>query len=462
MAAASEAMLHEAALASLSQGQPDAALDLALRCLAMNPLDENNQALAIRLYRRRGDVHGARAQYEACVSLFREELGIRPGVAVESALREEVPSSAPTVNRASVEAILEAGSAAVAAGAGGSGVASLRTAVRLADDVADVSLRMSSRLVLAEALIHSVRGLDEEGIEALHAADRIAEQHGDRAVMAQARTELGYVDFLRARYDRAEHWLDDAISLAADAPAAMARARMYLGSVMSDRADYPAALAQLGAAELLLQPGPDSRRLAYVLSMRGRIHLLRGDLGPAADDLRASIRECERDRWLAFLPWPQAMLGEVELSLGRVDAADEVLQQAFARACQLGDPCWEGMSARGAALVAAARGHVDEAFGLLADARLRCNRLADAYVWLDAYILDAQCTLGGAHGHPDTPQWVETMQTLAARTSMREMIVRSLLHGASLGDDDAARGAALVAESIENPVLRDLMAPSPG
>ena len=460
VAAASEAMLHEAALASMSQGHPAAALDLALRCLGMNPLDENNQALVIRLHRRRGDVHGARAQYEACVALFREELGIRPGVAVESALREEVPSSAPTVNRASVEAILEAGSAAVAAGAGESGVASLRTAVRLADDAADVSLRMSSRLVLAEALIHSVRGLDEEGIDALHAADRIAEQHGDRAVMAQARTELGYVDFLRARYDRAEHWLDDAISLAAESPGAMARARMYLGSVMSDRADYPSALAQLEAAEVLLHPVRESRRLAYVLSMRGRIHLLRGDLGPAADDLGAAIEECERDRWLAFLPWPQAMLGEVELSLGRVDAADEVLQQAFARACQLGDPCWEGMSARGAALVAAAHGEVDRAFDLLADARLRCNRLADGYVWLDAYILDAQCTLGLAHAHPETAGWVEAMQRLAARTAMREMIVRSLLHGASLGDPDAADAAVLMAEGIDSPVVRELVAAS--
>jgi DNA-binding SARP family transcriptional activator len=457
VAAASEAILHEAAVAALSAGDMDAALDYGVRCLAMNPLDENAHALVIRLHRRRGDVRSARVQYESCAALLRDQLGVEPGVVVESALREEVPSAAVTVNRASVEAILEAGSAAVAAGATSSGVATLRTAVRLADDAGDPSLRMSSRLVLAEALIHSIRGLDEEGIAALHAADRLADEHGDHAVRAEARTELGYVDFLRARYDRAEHWLASAIDMAADAPSAMARALMYLGSVESDRADYPSALAHLDRSAGLLRASGEPRRLAYILSMRGRIHLLRGERERAADDLQASIEEGERERWLAFLPWPQALLGESALLSGRVDVAEELLEQAFARACQLGDPCWEGMSARGTALVAEARGEPERAFDLLSDARLRCNRVADPYVWLDAYILDAQCTLGRKYGHPDTRQWVETMQTLAARTSMREMIVRSLLHGAALGDTDAARGAAILADSIENLVVQDLV-----
>jgi DNA-binding SARP family transcriptional activator len=458
VAAASEAILHEAAVAALSQGDLDAALDHGVRCLAMNPLDENAQALVIRLHRRRGDIRSARAQYESCVALLREELGVEPGIGVESAMTEEAPSSAVTVNRASVDAILEAGSAAVAAGATSSGVATLRTAVRLADDAGDPSLQMSSRLVLAEALIHSIRGLDEEGIAALHSADRLADEHGDRAVRAEARTELGYVDFLRARYDRAEHWLTGAIELAADAPSAMARALMYLGSVESDRADYPNAVALLDRAADLLRETGESRRLAFVLSMRGRIHLLRGDRPHAVEDLTASIAEGERERWLAFLPWPQALLGEAHLQAGGSDVAENLLDQAFARACQLGDPCWEGMSARGTALVAEARGEPDRAFDLLADARLRCNRLPDPYVWLDAYILDAQCTLGRAHGHPDTARWVESMQTLAARTSMREMIVRSLLHGAALGDADAARGAALMAEGLDNPVVQELVA----
>jgi hypothetical protein len=151
------------------------------------------------------------------------------------------------------------------------------------------------------------------------------------------------------------------------------------------------------------------------------------------------------------------MRGEVQLARNDTDGAEKLLRQAFARACQLGDPCWEGMSARGLAMVAAARGETDRAFEVLADSRTRCNRLADPYVWLDVYILDAQCTLGLRHGHPETEQWVDTMRQLASRTGMKELTVRSLLHGAALGHDGDASAAALLAADIDNPSLHSLV-----
>ena len=84
-------------------------------------------------------------------------------------------------------------------------------------------------------------------------------------------------------------------------------------------------------------------------------------------------------------------------------------------------------------------------------ARTRCNRLADPYVWLDGYILDAQCELGRRHGHPDTRLWVEAMRELASRTGMRELTVRSLLHGAALGNEGDTAAATLLAANIESP-----------
>ena len=154
------------------------------------------------------------------------------------------------------------------------------------------------------------------------------------------------------------------------------------------------------------------------------------------------------DHWLAFLPWPQALLGEVRLGRADRDGAAELLQHAFARACRLGDPCWEGMAARGLALVAEAAGDTERAFGLLADARARCSRLADPYLWLDGYILDAQCELGRRHGHADTRVWVETMRNLASRTGMRELALHSLLHGAALGSEGDGVAAAVLADEI--------------
>jgi hypothetical protein len=117
------------------------------------------------------------------------------------------------------------------------------------------------------------------------------------------------------------------------------------------------------------------------------------------------------------------------------------------------------MSARGLALVAEATGDTERAFTILSDARTRCNRLADPYVWLDVYILDAQCDLGRRHGHPDTKLWVDTMRKLASRTGMRELTVRSMIHGASLGYEGDADAAALLAADIDNPVLDLLLGP---
>src|SRR5690242_7904483 len=65
--------------------------------------------------------------------------------------------------------------------------------------------------------------------------------------------------------------------------------------------------------------------------------------------------------------------------------------------------------------------------------RARGGRLAEPYLWLDGYILDAQCDLGRRHGHPDTGAWVETLRTLASRSGMRELTLRSLRYGAALG-----------------------------
>jgi hypothetical protein len=220
--------------------------------------------------------------------------------------------------------------------------------------------------------------------------------------------------------------------------------------VESDRANYGAAVDLLEQGIALSRTTDAPRLGAYALSMLGRLHLLRGDLDAAAPLLCDSIELAERDHWLSFLPWPQAWQGEVELA--RADPrSTSTFTQAFARSCQIGDPCWEGISARGLAMAAEANGESERAFELLADARLRCNRLADSYAWLDIYILDAQCTLGHRHAHPDTDHWAAIMRDRAARTSMRELLARAFLHTGTPGDLTAAQ---LLITEIDNPALK--------
>jgi len=257
------------------------------------------------------------------------------------------------------------------------------------------------------------------------------------------------VDFLRRRYDRSEFWLTDARALAGGSVAVTAKAMTYLGAVESDRANYRRSSDFLKEAVALSRASGERRREAYALALLGRHRFFRGDLEAAAAQVDASIELAGREHWLAFLPWPQSFRGEVQLARNDVDGAAAILQQAFARACQLGDPCWEGAAARALALVAEAAGDADRAFAQLADARARSNRLADPYLWLDGYILDAQCQLGVLHGHPHTRAWIEALRQLAERTGMRELAMRSLQHGAALGEEGAAAAAASLAADID-------------
>jgi hypothetical protein len=192
--------------------------------------------------------------------------------------------------------------------------------------------------------------------------------------------------------------------------------------------------------------------------MLGRVSLLRGDLVEATEILTSAGDLAQRDHWLSFLPWPQALLGQAWLSLGDLDAASRTLEQSFARACQIGDPCWEGISARGLALLAEAEGEVDRAFAVLLDARARTNRLADPYVWLDVHILDALCEIGRRHGHPQTATWAAAMLDRASRTGMRELTVRAMLHEAASGIRGDSEAAAMLAADIDNPQLDPLVA----
>ena len=75
LAAATESILHEAALGLLARGDLDRARDLAVRAAVMSPLDENHQALLIRLYRLAGEDEAAQRQYDAWSAVAERELG---------------------------------------------------------------------------------------------------------------------------------------------------------------------------------------------------------------------------------------------------------------------------------------------------------------------------------------------------------------------------------------------------
>jgi len=56
--------------------------------------------------------------------------------------------------------------------------------------------------------------------------------------------------------------------------------------------------------------------------------------------------------------------------------------------------------------------------------------------------------------------WAVELHDLAARTGMRELVVRALIHRAALGEDGNLDVAASLAEGIDNPALAGLVAAS--
>lgn len=452
IAGSTEDVLREGVLALLGRGESDKALPLAVSLVGLNPYVENHQALLIRSYLMSGDEVAAERQLQACTELFARELGTVPGPSVRAPFTAHPAIAPQRTDSAAVHAIIEAGAAAMVAGAAEAGVRSLRAGVVVADSLGDPDLQVISRLALADALVHSVRGEDEEGAVFLHEAAEMADKATDGDLDARIRVELGYIDMLAARYDRSEQWLDPS-NLSTSDSLILAKAHSYMGCLRSDRADYESARTLLTAAVGYSRAAGDRRQQAYASSMLGRIELLVGDLDSATRVLNTSIELGESEGWLAFLPWPQSLIGEVQLERGDHHSASQILKQAFARACQIGDPCWEGMSARGLALLAEAKGDSKQAFAVLEDAADRCNRLADTYIWAEASILETQSSLGLSHGHENTPDWISRLYDLVTRTGMRELQVKAMIYSTKIGNTEEHNAALSLAEDIGNPKL---------
>jgi DNA-binding SARP family transcriptional activator len=454
-----EARLRQAAMMLLVAGQAEAAVAYASRAVARNPMEEGNHELLVRSLAAAGDRAAALRQVAVGEDTLRRELGVEPSPALRDAAATPAgsPTGPPVSGRAAVASQLDAGRAAIAAGAVQAGLDSLRRAVADAAACGDPALQGQALAALGGALVHAVRGRDEEGAVALHKAIQLAARAGDRATAVTAHRELGFVEVQAGRRPTADAWLAKAEALAAS-DRELAAIGGVRGMNASDMGDYPAALRHLEWSVELARRCADQRQQAWSLSILARTHLQRDERSQAAAAVAGSLELVHDQRWMAFLPLPEALSGELELRAGRVEAAGDQFEHAWSLACQLGDPCWEGMAARGLGLLSAARGDGRTASAWLAEAHARSNRVADRYQWVRAHVLDAMAGFAIDRGDLDQARrLVDALASLAARTDMRELVVRAQLHRARLGDPAALVSARLLAAGIENPALTPLL-----
>jgi DNA-binding SARP family transcriptional activator len=447
------ALAHDEALARLAAGDLERATVLATRLVAEDPLDQPGQELLIRCFARAGRSADAQRQLTECETLLRRELGAAPGPELARAAREsDLLRGGAAGDRDAALAQLKAGEAALEAGAVEPGVEILRQACAEAAASGDTQVEARTLAVLGSALVHAVRGRDEEGALRLHEALRLAEVCGDRATAAISCRELGYIDTQAGRTLSAGRWLQRATELAAGSDELCAVLGVR-GMALSDRAHYGAALELLNKSVARAERCDRRRQAAWSLSLVGRVHLLRGDVNLAMPVIKESLALVAAERWTAFRPWPQVLRGEAALLAGDADLAAEDLDHSFRLACTLGDPCWEAMTCRLAGLLAAERFDLTAAREHFADALARVTRVSDAYSWVHAHILDGIARLAVATGDSDAVAIVDRLAALAERCGLRELIVRAHVHRARLGDPVAMETARVLASEIDNPAL---------
>ena len=445
----SEAALRDSALTALAAGAPLDGATLASRAVALNRFDDGAHELLVRCLARAGELAAARDHADACEVLFRRELGRAPDPGVRRAAEEDRPETGGG-DRAAAVGQLNAGRAAVDAGAVDAGVACLRQACAEARGVGDPALLARALAALGGALVHSVRGGDQEGAAVLHDALALAED--DREVSCKVCRELGYVATQAGHGVSAGRWLARAATLAQD-DRDRAAVLSVRGKALSDRAHYEAGIGLLCESVAAARRCGDVRQVAWSQALLGRAMLLRGDLIEAAAVLDESLALVAAEGWVAVQPFPEALRAEVALRQGDVDEATALIDHSFALGCRIGDPCWEAFAARARGLVHEAAGERASALAWLREAATRAVRVADPYVWVHAFCLDALATVSIADGAPDARERVAELERLAARGDYRELVVRAALHRARLGEPGGIDAARLLGDAIDNPVL---------
>jgi DNA-binding SARP family transcriptional activator len=458
LAGAARALAHDEAVSRLAAGDLARATELASDLVAREPVDQAAQELLIRCLARSGRQAEAERQLADCEALLTRELGRAPGPELRLAATE--PSALPGAAVGDAEAALaqlQAGESALEAGAVEPGIEILRRACAEAAAAGDAGLRARTLAVLGSALVHAVRGRDEEGALRLHEALALADASGERHTAALACRELGYIDTQAGRTPSAGRWLSRATELA-DGNDELCAVLGVRGMALSDRAHYGPALELLNKSVARADRCGRRRQAAWSLSLIGRVHLLRGDLALATSALDDSLALVAAERWTAFRPWPEALRAETSLQAGLHDEAAEALDRTFRLACRLGDPCWEAMGARLAGLVACDAGDVPAARERFADALVRVTRVSDAYAWVHAYVLDSAAALAVRTQAPDAQNVVAALAAVAERCGLREMVVRAHVHRAGLGDPTALDAARLLAADLDNRALAETLA----
>lgn len=456
-----QALLYERALASLANGAAREAAELASRAVERDPFNTDCQVVLVKSLARAGEHRRAREQVSRCSELFHRELGVGLPKEIRAALQDSPTAAATDIppTEATVRSYLDAASASLSSGAVDRGLDQLRAANELSgrstgQDLQSRGLQAESLAALAGALIHQAGGRGAEVADLLHRAVVAVSPAAGTRIRAVAYRELGFLSVQRGIPDNAARWLDEAMKAAGGLVEEQAKILGVRGMMESDTARYPLALASLTRSESLAADTGSRRQQAFSLAMIGRVQLLQGNLPEAREALNRSLDLTIAERWLAFHPFVEGLLGETYLAEERPDQANPLIDRSWVLAEQGGDHCFQVMAASNQARLCMQRQDPDGAFRWIQ----RGQGIRPWYLWYTARLLDTAASHAISSGAPDAHEYATRLHVLASRSGLRELTARAQSHLAVLGDESAAAALPWLAADIGNPALNAFLA----
>jgi tetratricopeptide (TPR) repeat protein len=346
---------------------------------------------------------------------------------LRSAARRSVVAPAAGVSpRAHTRSLLDAGKAALGAGAVDAGIETLRSAAGEAEALNEPSLAAEVLLELGTALVHAVRGYDEEGAILLRQAAMLASGAGLPDVSAGALRELGYVEAMAGRRPSAEDYLNDALAVALT-PERLAGIHSVVGFNLVDWGRLEDGIAAFRTAIDLARVAGNRRREVWCLGIGARGLLAAQAPEEALSWLELCLRVVEELRWVSFRPWGVALKAEALLALGHAPASlRPELEDAFALSCELKDPCWEGATGRAIALTHEHEGNLAEAARWFDEALVRMRRDVNRFTAQQVDLLEDQSRIRRKQGrHAEASRAAQEWIALAARAHMDAAITRA-------------------------------------
>lgn len=392
------ARLRDGVIRALARREHDCALRLAEVAARRAPFDEGAQILLVKSLAVAGHGAAAMAHVQAVKSRFLAELGAEPSPALQGAARAHAGDAPLGVSRgAIVRNLIDSGRAAIQAGAIDAGIDCLRRASDKAEGLGDRPLLARSFLELGTALVHSIRGYDDEGAILLEQAAQIARDVGDVDITVVSLRERGYADALAGRRPEAQRHLATAREVAGESPVLLAGVLSIEAFNLADWGRLNEGISCYEAAIGASSRAGDRRQEAWALGAGAWALLTAGDACRAVEWATRSVELVRLIQWRSYAPWPLAVLYEANGALN--DRAP--VEACFVMSCELDDPCWEGASGRLLAIHHANRGDLETAVRWIDEAAVRCARKTDAWVALVGEILMTKAELLARAGDRD-------------------------------------------------------------